>query len=158
MGVAPPARAANPLADGAGAGKIVSGEVATMPEPGAVRVLIVDDQRPFRAAATAVAESIDNFEVVGAVQSAEEALAGIEAARPDLVLMDLNLPGMDGVQASRLLRDRHPGIVVVLLSSYDEAEFADLITDCGATAYLPKSSFGPDRLEALWSDGRATAG
>jgi len=129
-----------------------------MPEPGAVRVLIVDDQRPFRAAATAVAESIDNFEVVGAVQSAEEALAGIEAARPDLVLMDLNLPGMDGVQASRLLRDRHPGIVVVLLSSYDEAEFADLITDCGATAYLPKSSFGPDRLEALWSDGRATAG
>ncbi len=128
-----------------------------MPEPGAVRVLIVDDQRPFRAAATAVAESIDHFEVVGAVESAEEALGGIEQTRPDLVLMDLNLPGMDGVQASRLLRERHPEIVVVLLSSYDEAEFADLITDCGAMAYVPKSSFGPDGLEALWLDGRAPA-
>ena len=72
--------------------------------------------------------------------------------------MDLNLPGMDGVQASRLLRERYPGIVVILLSSYDEAEFADLISDCGATAYVPKASFGPDRLEALWLAGRATAG
>lgn len=117
-----------------------------------VRVLIVDDQRPFRAAATAVAESIDGFEVVDAVQTAEEALAGLARTRPDLVLMDLNLPGMDGVQASRTLRERHPGIVVVLLSSYDEAEFADLISDCGAYAYVPKASFGPERLEALWLD------
>jgi DNA-binding NarL/FixJ family response regulator len=115
-----------------------------------VRVLIVDDQRPFRVAATAVAESIDGFEVVDAVETAEQALDGIGRTRPDLVLMDLNLPGMDGVRASRLLRERHPEIVVVLLSSYDEAEFADLITDCGATAYVPKASFGPDRLEAIW--------
>ena len=117
-----------------------------------VRVLIVDDQRPFRAAATAVVESIDGFEAVAAVESAELALDDIARTRPDLVLMDLNLPGMDGVRASRLLRAEHPEIVVILLSSYDEAEFADLISDCGATAYVPKASFGPDRLEALWRD------
>lgn len=128
-----------------------------MPEPGTpVRVLIVDDQRAFRAAATAVAESVDGFAVVAAVESAEEALAGIEDTRPDLVLLDVNLPGMDGVQASRRLRERHPEIVVVLLSSYDEAEFADLITDSGATAYMPKYSFGPDRLEALWAERTGT--
>lgn len=117
-----------------------------------VRVLIVDDQRPFRAAAAAVAESIDGFAVVDAVETAEQAIDGIERTRPDLVLMDLNLPGMDGVQASRWIRERHPDVVVVLLSSYDEAEFADLISDCGASAYLPKASFGPDRLETLWRE------
>lgn len=122
-----------------------------------VRVLIVDDQRAFRTAATAVVESVDSFEVVGAVETAEDALAGVGQTRPDLVLMDLNLPGMDGVQASHLLRQRHPEIVVVLLSSYDEAEFADLINDCGATAYVPKAAFGPDRLEALWLGRRNPA-
>ncbi len=125
--------------------------VVAEPDP-RVRVLIVDDQRPFRAAASAVAESIDGFEVVDAVQTAEQAIDGIERTRPDLVLMDLNLPGMDGVTASRLLRERRPGAVVVLLSSYDEDEFADLISDCGATAYVPKASFGPDRLAALWRE------
>ena len=121
------------------------------PDP-RVRVLIVDDQRPFRAAATAVVESIDGFEVVDAVENAEQAIDGIERTGPELVLMDLNLPGMDGVTASRLLRERHPEIMVVLLSSYDEAEFTDLISDCGASAYVPKASFGPDRLEALWRE------
>jgi DNA-binding NarL/FixJ family response regulator len=128
-------------------------EVIAVAEPDPrVRVLIVDDQRAFRAAATAVAESIDGFEVIEAVETAEEALDGIERTRPDLVLMDLNLPGMDGVQASRLVRERRPEAMVVLLSSYDEAEFADLINDCGATAYVPKASFGPDRLETLWQE------
>jgi DNA-binding NarL/FixJ family response regulator len=128
-------------------------EVIAMAEPDPrVRVLIVDDQRPFRAAATAVVESIDGFEVVDAVENAEQAIDGIERTGPELVLMDLNLPGMDGVTASRLLRERHPEIMVVLLSSYDEAEFTDLISDCGASAYVPKASFGPDRLEALWRE------
>ncbi len=118
---------------------------------GPVRVLIVDDQPPFRLAARAVVESVDGFVVVDSVETAEQAIDRIDQLRPDLVLMDLNLPGMDGVQASRQLRGTHPDVVVVLLSSYDAAEFADLIDDCGAAAYVPKSSFGPDRLEAVWA-------
>ena len=116
-----------------------------------VRVLIVDDQVPFRRAAQAVVESTDTFVVVGAVATAEDALTAVAALEPDLVLMDVNLPGIDGMEASRRLRTSHPRMVVILLSSYDEAEFADLSGDCGAAAYLPKSSFGPDRLEVLWS-------
>jgi len=115
-----------------------------------VRVVIVDDQLPFRRAAQAVVESTDEFTVVGAVETAEECLAQIADTRPDLILMDINLPGIDGVEASRRLRIDHPAVAVILLSSYDEAEFADLTDDCGAAAYVPKSMFGPDRLDEVW--------
>ena len=116
-----------------------------------IRVLIVDDQLPFRRAAEAVVESTDTFVVAGAVASGEEALAAVDSLRPDLVLMDVNLPGISGVEASRQLRDTHPEVVVVLLSSYDEAEFLDMTPDCGSSAYVPKSAFGPDRLEEVWA-------
>jgi DNA-binding NarL/FixJ family response regulator len=123
-----------------------------------VRVLIVDDQVPFRRAAQAVVESTDTFVVVGAVATAEDALTAVAALDPDLVLMDVNLPGIDGMEASRRLRASHPRTVVILLSSYDEAEFADLSCDCGASAYVPKSSFGPDRLETVWAAISEAAG
>jgi DNA-binding NarL/FixJ family response regulator len=116
-----------------------------------VRVVIVDDQLPFRRAAQAVVESTDTFEVVGTFETAEQGLAAVDDLRPDLILMDVNLPGIDGVEASRSLRRQHPDIMVILLSSYDEAEFADLTQDCGAAAYVPKSTFGPDRLEETWA-------
>jgi DNA-binding NarL/FixJ family response regulator len=116
-----------------------------------VRVVIVDDQLPFRRAAQAVVESTDSFAVVGAFETAEQGMEAVEDLRPDLILMDVNLPGIDGVEASRRLRLQHPDVVVILLSSYDEAEFADLTQDCGAAAYVPKSAFGPDRLEDTWA-------
>ena len=124
-----------------------------------IRVVIVDDQVPFRRAAQAVVESTDLFEVIGAFETAEDAVAAVDELRPELILMDVNLPGIDGMEASRQLRVDHPEVAVILLSSYDEAEFADLSTDCGAAAYVPKSSFGPDRLEDTWADitGRRSA-
>ena len=75
---------------------------------GAVRVLIVDDQPPFRLAARAVVESVDGFVVVGDAETAEECLDLIDELTPDLVLMDLNLPEMDGAQAAGVLRDDPP--------------------------------------------------
>ncbi len=123
-----------------------------------IRVLIVDDQVPFRRAAQAVVESTESFLVVGAVDTGEDALVAVDSLRPDLILMDVNLPGVDGLAASRSLRRTHPKIAVILLSSYDEAEFADVTADCGAAAYVPKSAFGPDRLEQVWSAITEAAG
>jgi DNA-binding NarL/FixJ family response regulator len=120
--------------------------------------LIVDDQVPFRRAAQAVVESTDTFVVIGSVATGEDALTAVAELAPDLVLMDVNLPGIDGMAASRLLRASHPAVAVILLSSYDEAEFADMTADCGAAAYVPKSAFGPDRLEAVWAAISEAAG
>ena len=116
---------------------------------GEVRVLIVDDQEPFRRAMGAVVEETDGFVVVGAAASGEESLARFAELSPDLVLMDVNMPGIDGIEASRRLTERPDGPGVVLLSTYDEDEFD--IDDCGAAAYVAKAAFGPDRLSDAWT-------
>jgi DNA-binding NarL/FixJ family response regulator len=118
----------------------------------AIRVLIVDDQEPFRSAARLVVELTDGFEVVGEAETGE---GGVEMARdlaPDLVLMDVNLPGIDGLEATRRIVAGGTARVVLLLSTYEEAEYAPRAAECGAAAYVPKASFSPDRLESAWVD------
>jgi len=113
-----------------------------------VRVLVVDDQEPFRRAMTAVVEETDGFVVVGSATTGEESLTAAAALRPDLVLMDVNLPGIDGVEASRRLTSAEDGPVVVLLSTYDAEDFD--IAGSGAITYVAKAAFGPDRLSESW--------
>jgi DNA-binding NarL/FixJ family response regulator len=116
-----------------------------------VRVLIVDDQEPFRLAARMVVDATDGFEVVGEAETGE---ASVEMARelsPDLVLMDVNLPGINGLDATRqILSGQSDSVVVLLLSTYEEEEYAPRAAECGAAAYIPKAVFGPDRLESAW--------
>jgi len=116
-----------------------------------VRVLIVDDQEPFRQAARMVVDVTDGFEVVGEAETGE---AGVDAARelrPDLVLMDVNLPGIEGPEATRRILAESPDVVVFLVSTYEPAEYEPKAAECGAAAYIPKSAFGPDRLEEAWA-------
>jgi len=122
-----------------------------MPEM-TVRVLIVDDQAPFRAAARMVVQATDGFEVVGESETGEDSVEKAGELDPDLVLMDVNLPGINGLDATRkILEDSANRVVVLLLSTYEEEEYAPRAAECGAAAYIPKSVFGPDRLEAAWA-------
>jgi two-component system response regulator AlgR len=113
-----------------------------------VRVLVVDDQAPFRAAMAAVVSATDGFAVVGEAESGEESVDAARDLTPDLVLMDVHLPGIDGVEAARRICAGQAAPVVLLLSTYDEDEFDR--TGLDAAAYVPKHAFGPDRLLSEW--------
>jgi DNA-binding NarL/FixJ family response regulator len=116
-----------------------------------VRVLIVDDQEPFRMAARMVVDATDGFDVVGEAETGEDSVAMASELHPDLVLMDVNLPGINGLEATRQILAGSGAAVVLLLSTYEEDEYAPRAAECGASAYIPKAVFGPDRLEAAWS-------
>lgn len=116
-----------------------------------VRVLIVDDQAPFRRVAREVVEVARDFEVVGEAASGEESVELARTLRPDLVLMDVNLPGIDGTEATRRILAAADDVKVLLLSTYEEAEYAPRAAECGAIGYIPKSLFDPDRLEEAWA-------
>ncbi len=122
----------------------------------AVRVLIVDDQLPFRDAAKLVFDLSDRFDVVGEATSGEEALELIETLRPNLVVMDINLPGMNGVDAAREATAEHPDTVVVLVSTYDADALPREASSCGALAYVHKEHLDVDLIEQLWAE-RASA-
>src|SRR4051812_25582512 len=117
-----------------------------------VRVLIVDDQQPFRMAARMVVEATEGFDVVGEAETGESSVEMARELDPDLVLMDVNLPGINGLDATRqILSERQHSVVVLLLSTYEEEEYAPRAAECGASAYIPKAVFGPDRLEDAWA-------
>ena len=116
-----------------------------------VRVLIVDDQEPFRMAARLVVDATDGFEVVGEAETGEASVELARDLKPDLVLMDVNLPGINGLDATRRILREGDSVVVLLLSTYEEDEYAPRAAACGAAAYIPKAVFGPDRLEAAWA-------
>ena len=118
----------------------------------ATRVLIVDDQEPFRLAARAVVEMTDGFEVAGEAETGETAIEAARDLGPDLVLMDVNLPGIDGIEATkRILEMSERRTVVVMVSTYEADEYAPRAAEAGAAAYIPKSEFDPDRLEEAWA-------
>jgi DNA-binding NarL/FixJ family response regulator len=118
-----------------------------------VRVLIVDDQAPFRAAARDVVELADGFEVVGEAETGEASLESVRDLKPDLVLMDLNLPGIDGLEATRrILGDNPEQVIILVLSTYDADEMTPRVLEAGAFAYIPKAQFGPDELEEAWAE------
>ena len=119
-----------------------------------VRVLVVDDQALFRRVMSAVVDETEGFVLVGSAASGEESIVTAGRLCPDLILMDVNLPGIDGIEAARRLRADSMAAAIVLLSTYDEDDWDGQAQECGAVAYIAKSAFGPDRLTEVW----ATAG
>ena len=119
-----------------------------------VRVLLVDDQEAFMYALVAVVDATPGFVVVGQAATGEESLELAAELRPGLVLMDVNLPGIDGIEATRRLRQNSPPPVVILLSTHDEDAGELFVAQSGASAYVTKSAFGPDRLARTWSSSQ----
>src|ERR1700741_1251900 len=116
-----------------------------------VRVLTVDDQEVFRAAARDVIEATPGFQALGEAKSGPEALAMTESLRPDLILMDVRMPEMDGIETTRRLRAAGADSVVVLVSFEDPDDIDAVARDGGAVATLRKQYFCPTALRRLWA-------
>jgi len=118
-----------------------------------VTVLVVDDQPPFRDAARAVLERLSGFALIGEADSGESAIEQVAALHPDLVLMDINMGGIDGIEATVAITSANPLTKVVLLSTYDLSDLPPSARTSGAVAYVNKDDFGGRALRRLWEAG-----
>ena len=115
----------------------------------AIRVLIADDQRVVREGLAMVLGLLDGVEVVGVAADGNEAVALAVDLRPDVVLMDLRMPRCDGIEATRLLRERQPGAKVVVLTTYADDQSVIEAFRAGARGYLTKDAGGEEIRQAL---------
>ena len=120
------------------------------------RVLVADDQAPFRRAARSVLGATADFELVAEATSGEDAVALVDTLRPDVVLMDIKMPGIGGIEAARSITATHPETITILLSTYREEDLPPQARTCGAAAYLHKSDFAGPVLRELLDGGRAS--
>ena len=121
-----------------------------------VGVLTADDQAVFRSVARAVIAATPGFHSVGQASSGEAASDAVERVHPDLVLIDVRMPGIGGVEAARQIAAAHPETVVVLISIEGPDQIASDASLCGAAALVRKQDFGPALLRRLW-DAHGTA-
>ena len=123
---------------------------------GHVPVLIVDDQAPFRSVARTVVALAPGFSVIAEAESGEQALDLAGEHHPRLVLMDINLPGINGIEASRRILADDPSTTVILLSTYTQDDLPADARSCGAAAYVHKEDLSPALLRQLWDERPAT--
>ena len=116
-----------------------------------VTVLGVDDQLIFLDVAREVVVATPGFEWVGGATSGAEALAAVRKLTPGLVLLDVRMPGMDGIEIAERISECHPEAVIVLMSIEDSPALAPALTASGAAALIHKRELGPTMLFRLWS-------
>ena len=118
---------------------------------GSVRVLTVDDHATFREAARALVAATAGFESVGEASTGEEGIAAAVRLRPDVVLLDVRLPDIDGYEAARRIAPQVPAVVIFLVSTAEEALLGDTAARCGASALVRKQDLRPQLLRELWA-------
>lgn len=118
-----------------------------------VMVLLVDDQEPFRVAARAVLSRLPGFDVVAEAKSGEQAIALVDEQTFDLVLMDINMGAVNGLDATRQIMALRPQTTVMLMSTYPLEDLPPGARTCGAVAYINKDELSPRQIRRLWEAG-----
>ena len=116
-----------------------------------VGVVVVDDQAPFRRAAKVILGATPGFTLLAEAVSGEQAVALARSLEPHLILMDIKMPGIGGIEATRLITTARPATLVILMSSYLERDLPADARTCGAAAYVAKEGFGRGVLERTWN-------
>jgi two-component system, NarL family, invasion response regulator UvrY len=117
----------------------------------AVRVLTVDDQEVFRGIVREVVDATPGFEVAGEAASGEDALTAVDALAPQLVLLDVRMPGMDGLEVAKRLSKNHPETLVVLISVEESVDVPSAAELPSRVPFVRKRDFGPRMLRRLWA-------
>jgi len=122
-----------------------------------IKVMIVDDHHLVREGIRAVLDQGNDIKVVGEASTAECALEMLETSSPDVVLMDISMPGMGGIKATRSIREKHPDVKVVILTMLDQEGYVYEAVKAGATGYMLKSASSDDLVSAIKTvyDGKA---
>lgn len=114
------------------------------------KVLVVDDHEPFRAALEELIDAVPGFVLVGVACSGEQAVEAVDDLAPELVLMDVVMPGVGGVAAARAIVSKYPGVMIVLISVDDPALYPGATALGSDVACARKQDLCPRRLKLLW--------
>jgi two-component system, NarL family, response regulator NreC len=112
-------------------------------------ILVVDDHAVLREGVRALLSLYDDIEVVGEASEGKEALRKVQEFMPDVVIMDIAMPGMDGLEATRRIRKKYPKIKVLVLTQHDNKEYILSVIKAGASGYVPKRALGSELVSAI---------
>lgn len=137
-----------------------SNQVASAPAPRRIRVLLVDDHEMIRRGLALFLRAFDDLELAGEADDGDEAIRQCANVHPDVVLMDLKMPGVDGVESTRTIRERFPDIHVIALTSFQEEDLVQRAFQAGAIGYLLKHVSADELATAIRAAraGRPTLG
>lgn len=116
-----------------------------------VSILLVEDHKIVREGTRQLLEQNVDFSVVGEAADGLEAVTLVETLTPDIIVMDVRLPNMNGIEATRIITSRHPAIKVIILSAYDDDSYIFPLFEAGASGYLLKNASGAELAEAIRS-------
>ena len=114
-----------------------------------IKVMIVDDHNLVREGLKAVFSQGDEIEVIGEAGSGEEAIEMVDKVKPDVILMDISMPGINGIQATKLIRDKNPDAKIVILTMLDQEGYVYEAIKAGATGYMLKSTSSDELVNAI---------
>jgi HlyD family secretion protein len=120
-------------------------------KPGLIRVLIVDDQKAVRCKLEETLSTEDDLEIVGSARDGKKAIALVETLKPDVILMDIEMPTMDGIQATQIIAQKFSQARTLILTTHEEDEYVQKIFSAGANGYIPKYASSPDLITAIRS-------
>jgi DNA-binding NarL/FixJ family response regulator len=113
------------------------------------RVVIVEDDQEIRESFSLIVSSSQRFTVVGTYGNCEDAIAALNRDKPEIVLMDIELPGMNGIKGTQIIRDKHPNTEIIMVTVYEDSDLVFEALKAGASGYITKSANYTELLSAL---------